>query len=275
MASLTPSVPGDGEGGAQPRPVALQVEDSPQVIVSYPKAGRTWLRALLGKALVDGYRLPPHLLLDTRVLTALAGLPVTTFTHDDAGMMRALPWQEIARDKSIYAGKRVLLLARDVRDTLVSAYFQATRRIGAFDGPISAFVRDDRFGARKTTAFYRAWYDARHVPAAMLFMRYEAMHQDPVAALTRALDFLGARELSGPTIAAAVEFSRFENLRRIEAEGHYAGPILRAEGNQDSEGFKVRRGKVGGFRDYLSDADVAWIDACVAESDCPFITPPR
>jgi hypothetical protein len=273
MAGLTPSGPGGGTAGAQARPVAAQAEDSDQMIVSYPKAGRTWLRALLGKALVDGYRLPPDLLLDTRVLTALAGLPVTSFMHDDAGMMRALPWQQLSRDKSTYAGKRVILLARDVRDTLVSAYFQATRRIGAFDGPIAAFVRDDRFGARKITAFYRAWYDARHVPAALLFMRYESIHADPAAALRRSLDFLGAREVTASTIAAAVEFSRFENLQRVEAEGRYDGPILRAEGNVDPEGFKVRRGKVGGFRDYLSDADVAWIDACVAESGCPFIQP--
>ena len=29
-------------------------------VVSYPKVGRTWLRALVGKALVDHYRLPPE-----------------------------------------------------------------------------------------------------------------------------------------------------------------------------------------------------------------------
>jgi hypothetical protein len=275
MAGLTPPAPGSGAAGAPLRPVGAQAEDAGQVIVSYPKTGRTWLRALLGKALVDHYRLPPDLLLDTRVVTALAGLPMTSFLHDDGGMMRALTWDRITRDKSAYAGKRVLLLARDVRDTLVSAYFQATRRIGVFDGPISAFVRDDRFGARKVAAFYRAWYDARHVPAALLFMRYEAIHDDPAAALRRTLAFLGARDVPAPVIAAAVEFSRFENLRRAEADGRYPGPILRAEGSQDPDGFKVRRGKVGGFREYLSDDDVAFIDARVAESGCPFISPAR
>ena len=49
--------------------------------------------------------------------------------------------------------------------------------------------------------------------------------------------------------------------------------MLRAGRDADPEAFKVRRGKVGGFRDYLSDDDVAWIDACVAESRCAFIAP--
>lgn len=244
-----------------------------QVVVSYPKTGRTWLRALVGKALVDHYRLPPDRLLDTPALTAMAGLPVTAFVHDDAGMMRALPWHQLSPDKSRFAGQRVILLARDVRDTLVSAYFQATRRIGAFDGPIGAFVRDDRFGARKVAAFYRHWYDARDVPAAFAFFRYEAMHADPGAVLAQSLDFLGVRGVPAATIAAAVEYADFGNLRRAEAEGRFAGPILSAPSSDDPESFKVRRGKVGGFRDYLSDADVAWIDARVAEAGGPFLAP--
>ena len=33
-------------------------------VLSYPKSGRTWMRALLGKALVDHYRLPSGRLLE-------------------------------------------------------------------------------------------------------------------------------------------------------------------------------------------------------------------
>ena len=92
-------------------------------------------------------------------------------------------------------------------------------------------------------------------------------------ALRGVLDFLGAAAVPDATIDRAVEFARFDNLRRAEAENRFDSAMLRPAAGADPEAFKVRRGKVGGFRDYLSDADVAWIDACVAEAGGPFLAP--
>jgi len=239
-------------------------------ILSYPKTGRTWLRALVGKALVDHYGLPPQRLLETGALTEMAGLPRADFYHDGSAMIDALHWRELDATKAAYRGKRVLLLGRDVRDTLVSAYFQATRRVDTFDGPIAAFVRDERYGVEKVLAFYRQWETARRVPDAFAFQRYEAMHEDPAASLRTTLDFLGARDVPDRVIADAVDFSRFENLRRAEAEDRFGSHMLRTPSNADPESFKVRKGKVGGFRDYLSPDDVAYIDAAEAARGCAF-----
>ena len=239
-------------------------------ILSYPKTGRTWLRALVGKALVDHYKLPPQRLLETGALTEMAGLPRADFYHDGAAMIDALHWRELDATKASYRGKRVLLLGRDVRDTLVSAYFQATRRIDAFDGPIAAFVRDERFGVEKVLAFYRQWDAAQRVPDAFAFLRYEAMHEDPAASLRLTLGFLGARDVPDRVIADAVDFSRFENLRRAEAEDRFGSHMLRTPSNADPESFKVRKGKVGGFREYLSNDDVAYIDAAESARGCAF-----
>lgn len=247
--------------------------DAATYLVSYPKAGRTWLRALVGKALVDHYGLPPAKMLETEALTAMAGLPIAAFYHDGAAMIDGLAWHELQADKSAYRNRRVLLIGRDARDTLVSAYFQATRRVRAFDGPIADFVRDDRFGARKVATFYRQWEDARDVPASFAFLRYESMHDAPAAELRRALDFLGATEVTDATVDAAVEFARFDNLRRAEASNQFRSAMLRSAAGDDPEAFKVRRGKVGGFRDYLDRDDIAWIDACVTESRCTFLAP--
>ena len=239
-------------------------------ILSYPKTGRTWLRAMVGKALVDHYGLPPQNLLETGALTAQAGLPHAGFYHDGSAMIDALHWRELDATKASYRGKRVLLLGRDVRDTLVSAYFQATRRVDTFDGPIAAFVRDERYGVEKVLAFYRQWETAQRVPDAFAFQRYEAMHEDPVASLRMALDFLGARDVPDRVIAGAVDFSRFENLRRAEAEDRFGSHMLRTPSNADPESFKVRKGKVGGFREYLSYDDVAYIDAAESARGCTF-----
>ena len=245
-------------------------------VLSYPKSGRTWMRALLGKALVDHYHLSSSRLLELEEVTRLAGLPVATFYHDGSAMLDGLSWQDLRSDKSEYRDKRVLLLGRDVRDTLVSAYFHATRRLRFFTGTISAFVRDERYGVDKVLAFYRHWHAARQVPRAFMFVRYEAMHADPAGILGRVLQFIGTPDVPAATTAAAADFARFarfENLRDAEARNLFDNPVLATRPNADPDAFKVRRGKIGGFRDHLSADDVAWIDACEAERGCEFTRP--
>lgn len=158
-------------------------------------------------------------------------------------MLDGLSWRDLRFDKSEYRDKRVLLLGRDVRDTLVLAYFHATRRLRFFTGTISAFVRDERYGVDKVLAFYRHWHAARQVPRAFMFVRYEAMHADPAGILGRVLQFIGTPDLPAATTAAAADFARFENLRDAEARNLFDNPVLATRPNADPEAFKVRRGK--------------------------------
>jgi hypothetical protein len=241
-------------------------------LLSYPKAGRTWLRALVGKALVDHYGLPERRLLDTDVLTGAAGLPVAAFDHDQSALVIGTRWQDMPADRTAYRGKRVLLMGRDVRDNLVSAYFQATRRIDVYAGPISGFIRHDAYGIEKILTFYRIWAANRHIPAAFEFLTYEDLHRDTAGSLARVLAFLGAH-VSDATIAAAVDYCRFENLRRAEVEDRFDTDVLRPARTGDPEAFKVRMGKVGNYMEYLSTDDVAYIDAAVAARGCEFTRP--
>jgi hypothetical protein len=241
-------------------------------LLSYPKAGRTWLRALIGKAIADTYGLPEHLLLETPELTRAAGLPIAAFDHDQSSMRNGLRWQDMTADRSAYRGKRVLLMGRDVRDILVSAYFQATRRIHVFAGPISAFIRHDVYGVEKILAFYRIWAANRHIPAQFEFLTYEDLHRDPVAAVSRVLALIGA-ETSDAVIANAVDFCRFENMHIAEAENHFKSNILRPAQSGDQESFKVRVGKVGNYAQYLSPNDIEYIDCAIASGGCEFTRP--
>ncbi len=241
-------------------------------LLSYPKAGRTWLRALIGKALVDRYALPEQALLDTAATTRAAGLPVAAFDHDQCALTMGLRWQDMSTDRSDYRGKRVLLMGRDVRDNLVSAYFQATRRVNVYEGPISDFIRDDAYGVEKILAFYRIWSASRHIPASFEFLTYEDLHRDTAGSLARVLAFLGA-DVGAATIASAVDYCRFENLRTAEAEDRFDTDILRPAGTGDPEAFKLRRGKVGNYVQYLSTDDIAHIDAAVAARGCEFTRP--
>ncbi|RMI26247.1 MAG: sulfotransferase domain-containing protein, partial [Calditrichaeota bacterium] len=215
----------------------------PQIyLISYPKTGRTWLRALIGKALCERYGLSEEQLLDTEALTATAGLPRAVFTHDGSAMKEQKSYRELSPDKRFYRDKKVVLLGRDVRDTLVSAYFQATRRIHVFEGTMSEFIRDERFGAIKMLTFYRYWYENREVPAAFLLLRYEELHRDTAGWLKKVLHFMGAGHIPEAIIDRAVEFCQFENMRRAEMENRFGSARLSPRDVQDPESFKVRRG---------------------------------
>jgi hypothetical protein len=66
---------------------------------------------------------------------------------------------------------------------------------------------------------------------------------------------LGESQPDGTIFQDALEFSRFENMQKLEAAGAFDSKILHPGDVRDPESFKVRRGKIGGYREYLSAED--------------------
>jgi hypothetical protein len=164
-------------------------------------------------------------------------------------------------------------LSRDIKDTLVSAYFQATKRIHVFSGSISDFIRSDRYGARKYLTFYNQWHENRNVPRHLLFLRYEEMHADPETVLRETLKFLGVPEINDKHIQSAIHYSSFKNLKKAERENQFNTGILSPGNIKDPESFKVRKGKVGNYRRYLNSEDIEYIDDLVMNFCCKFSEP--
>ncbi len=59
-------------------------------------------------------------------------------------------------------------------------------------------------------------------------------------------------------------------MQKLENAGAFDSKILRAGDTQDPESFKVRRGKIGGFEDYLSPEDQALAASALQELDPRF-----
>ena len=240
-------------------------------LVSYPKSGRTWLKVLLGKYFADAAGAPPEEVADLDRLTARLGLPALTQTHDGSGVYGRRSSRELQADKSEYGSHDVLLLTRGVPDTLVSSYFQATRRRNVFDGGMKSFVRSERFGARKLITFLEQWHAARETPHRLLHVTYESLHADTRAVLAEVLEFLGVARVEPVHLESAIEFARFENMRRMESQDALGRSWLRPRDATDQDSFKTRRGKVGGYRDYLTPEDIAFVEAEVTKSRCPWV----
>ncbi len=239
-------------------------------IVSWPKTGRTWLRVMLGRVLLKQGGHPEKLLLDTYALSKRAGGDRAMFCHGGPLHLFDLGhYEHLVFNYARYEPRKVVFLIRDCRDTLVSSYFQESKRVGGFEGSLSKFIRDPKLGIRKVASFYSLWFTNRDVPRQFMLLRYEDMHRDPAGELRRVIDFLGPRDTDDEVVREAVEYARFENMRRLEMSGKYKDSMLSAKENQNPATLKVRRGKIGGFADYVSEADPASIAAAVDELRLP------
>lgn len=241
-------------------------------IVSFPKSGRTWLRVILCRAFAKQFKLTSlEKCLDLRQITHAAGLPTVSFTHDDAASTH--PYYRLKRNRSEYAGSRVVMLLRDPRDTLVSYYFHRTKRFGAtWDKNISEFVRSPVFGIRKIISYHQIWWASRCVPRVFDTVLYEDLHKHTLATVqSLLLCLMQAPVIDNQVLSEAIQFATFENMRALESQNWFGNKVLRPANPNDLESFKTRRGVVGGYRDYLCEADVDYIEGMIRKARCPLL----
>ncbi len=239
-------------------------------IISYPKSGRTWLRILFGKTLCEYFHLDETLLLETHPLTRLAKINPTLFTHDGSGFGDKNSWNDLATYKSFYRRKKVVFLVRDPKDVIVSSYFHVTKRQHRFDGSISEFIRSDIYGIKKIVTFYKIWLYNQTVPKDFLLVRYEDMHKNTSEVMRSLLSFIGVQNVPENTIETAVKFSGFGNMQKLEHSQTFHNTRMQPGDTNDRESYKVRKGKVGGYSDDLSQEDITFINQVIEEAGHPF-----
>jgi hypothetical protein len=81
------------------------------------------------------------------------------------------------------------------------------------------------------------------------------------------LTFLGLVPVDPSALKFSIEFSRFEYMKKMEASGEFSTEFLQARNPGDPDSYKVRRGKVGGFKDHFSPADLAFAEAKMKKLD--------
>jgi hypothetical protein len=248
-------------------------------LLSYPKCGRTWVTLQIGRAISQHFGMEvPNLLKLSVFGEALAEVPHIRLTHDDQPH-RKRP-HELSPSREKLAGKKVILLVRDPRDVIVSYYHHKSRREplrdfwwfqkkrkethSRFSGTLAEFLAQDIGGFDTLLRYYAIWERARHATGSFLLLRYEDMQADPAGQLRRVLDFIGLSRITDAEVKEAVEYASFHNMRKIEAGEEVKSFKLKAGDVNDPNSYKVRRGKVGGYRDELSPAQIEQLDAKMA-----------
>ena len=117
-------------------------------------------------------------------------------------------------------------------------------------------------------ALTRIWEMALWKMDNVLVVKYEDMHKDLFHQVKRILKFLRIKT-NDIKIKKALFFSNIEKMREMEMEGkfkkRYGGKLTPGDIN-DPESFKVRKGKVGGYKDYLKEKDLEYCNRIIDKS---------
>lgn len=238
------------------------------LLISYPKCGRTWLRMLLSRVLQSHCGIDDVDYMATDVLGGAVGdVPHIRFSHDDNPHWKTPA--RLATSKRRYRHKKVILLVRDPRDVVVSMYFERTRRERAYTGSLHDFLHEPKGSLDTILAYYNVWARARTTPADFFLVRYEDLKRDSAGTLGRLLSFVGV-SATDEHIAEAVSFASFQNMRKMESNELLESGRLRPRDPDDVESFKTRRGKVGGYVDYLEPEQIAWMEARIRDTLDPY-----
>lgn len=260
-----------------------KLHDADWLLVSWGKSGRTWLRVMMSRFYEVHFGLGEHEMLDFDNLNRRnPGIGKVFFTHGN--YLR--DYTGHGYDTKVdFKGKRIVLLVRDPRDVAVSQYFQWKFRMRpnkkalndypphGEDLSICEFMRYEEQGLPRVISYFNGWL--RGIPALgdVLVVRYEDMRTDPGGVLGQILSFTGTPG-TDEEIADAVEYAAYENLKKREAETSFSpwrGWRLVPGDRKNPDSFKVRRAKVGGYRDYFTDEEIAELDAMVDRDLLPQI----
>jgi len=253
---------------------ARQLSGGDILFVSIPKSGRTWIRTFICAYFCEKVGRPFTLDPETY------GAPRVIYTHDlFEQRTKARRWDMVRGKYLIPKRERdrlpVILLARDPRDAFVSLHIQLTRRTKETPEALkrtscSELLRDPAFGIESMIEVMNCWLAEWRGRSDFLLLRYESLREAPATGFHDLIHWLGEEPLDEKAFASALRFSDFEQMQKLERVGGFDSKILRAGDRQDPESFKVRRGKIGGFEDYLSPNDQAFATAAMRRLDSRF-----
>ena len=243
------------------------------IFASYGKSGRTWVRVMISRYYQLVYKLPDNILMGFDNFTRVnQDIPKIFFTHDN--YLRGYTGN--VDSKKDFYDKKTVLLVRNPKDVAVSQFFQwkyrmrpakkAMNKYPAHEADISVydFVKDPNQGLSHIIEFLNNW--ARELPRIkdLLVVRYEDLRSHPEREMARVVEFLGM-DANDAYLRDMAEFASGENLRKKEQENYFwrSGSRVQAKDVNDPNTFKVRKAKVGGYRDYFDDDQVAELDAMV------------
>jgi hypothetical protein len=251
-----------------------KLEAADIILLRYPKSGITWLRTMISHIYCERFAIDfTHLIGSSEFERQAPACPRFFIAMDNIGMSR----EEML---SRFEGRKIILLLRDPRDIAVSLFFHFCKRATlkerlAFGIPedvegrgIYDFVMNPEWGLPRIIAFENFWRSAIQNRPQAIVVHYEQLRADTERYLGEVMALVGA-DATAEELKAAVSFGSFENMRRLESQMALKSGVLTPGDAADTDSYKVRKGKIGGYRDYFSPEQVQAIDELVKGRAAP------
>jgi len=249
------------------------------VVVSFGKSGRTWVRVLMSRFYQLRYGLRRSAFIGFDNLNRRHGnIPRVFFTHDN--YLRDYTGHTATKED--FHDKKVVLLVRDPADVAVSQFHQWKFRMRpgkkslnkypehGLEVSIFDFIMDPDAGLMKVIDFTNPWASELPSMRHALVVRYEDLRADTAGELGRVLRFMGETPTDAE-LADCVAFASVENMRALEQKRVFwlSGTRMLAKDRNNPDSYKVRRAKVGGWRDYFTPEQAATIERTIDERLLP------
>ena len=245
------------------------------LMIRHPKTGGTWLRTMLTHLYAQHYAISSKRVFKSDELWRQnKALPRWAITNGTASWEKVVG-ELFTAESALLQGKKTLFVARHPGDIVVSWYIQYTKRTKAFKRELleweaeqgidresisrEDFIRHPDFGLPWLIRYHNFWARALIGRKDALIVRYEDLREHPNDCLRRISDFLEA-PFTDAEIQAAVEFGSFGNMQKLEQQNYFQNNSLRLRNPNDPETRKVRRARVGGYRDDLDGELLAWVN---------------
>lgn len=200
------------------------------IVLSFPKSGRTWLRAIFGKlvSLESGES-------DNKLWSL--SKRIASFTHNHSG---------------IDPNKKLIILRRDPIDILISYYFHLKYREQRYSGDLFEFVRGKQLNNLKV------WInkiDKIKIPHKTIW--YEDLKSEPLQTIQDLLKYV-SYDYSTENLNSALSFTEFNNLQKLSSEQYFDHGMLNAKSDNINT-FKFRKGYSGQGKEILPIKDIFYI----------------
>lgn len=227
---------------------------------------------MLSRLYQGAYGLPESQLLEfDNFHSQNAAVPKILFTHGQ------YLGNKLASITNGTARPGIVFLVRHPCDVAVSEYFQSTKRASRHKVELHGvetgasmfdFVISGPMGLPSIIDYLNQWEHQLAPLERVHRVRYEDMRQRPEEMLSGITSFVEA-PFSRTQIDEAVQFASFENLKELERQNFFQNSRLTPKDPDDPDSFKVRRGVVGGYRDYFDAEQLLQLDRLVSERLSP------
>lgn len=250
------------------------------VLIKHPKTGSTWLRVMLFRLYQQKFGLPPRRVPKTDEMhrwdPAFPRFQVTNAHYGFEAEVRK--WLDSDEGPKALANKKSLFLVRHPCDIAVSWYHKLTNRISSYkkelilaslqhpirldDVSLAEFVQHPELGVPGIIEHLNWSIATLSRLSSVRLVRYEDLRAETARSLLEITDFFG-EDFTNAQIEDAVVFGSFENMKELERQSYFVNHGLCMHASGRSDAFKVRSGRVGGFRGELSEHVADGLDELV------------